>query len=162
VGSPWREVSDRTRYRDPLFRMALPDDPPRILIVADVATNIQIVALLHSIGRFETRFACSANAALSVAHCFLPNIALMSTDLPDLASYRLASALRWDSKFPALRLIALTDDIPGTDRGRTLAAGFEQYLSLPVQSAALKSALVPRVGHPGGSHFRDTRRLRSK
>lgn len=159
VASPWSETSERTRYRDPPLRKGLREDPLRILIVADVGTSIQIAALAHSIGRFETRIACSADAALSIARRFFPNFALMSTDLPDLASYRLASALRWDSKLPALKLIALTDDIPGTDRGRTRAAGFEQYLSLPVQLAALESALVSRVAHPGRSDFRGTRRL---
>jgi len=119
-------------------------DPIRILIVADLGTSIQIAALVHSIGRFETRIACSSHPALSIARHFLPNIVLMSTDWPDLASYHLASTLRWRDSAPSPRLIALTDDISGTDRGRALAAGFEQYLTLPIQQAALESALAPR------------------
>ena len=124
-------------------------DPVRILIVADLSASMQIAMLVHSIGRFQTRIACSAEPALNIACDFLPAIVLMSTELPDLASYRLASALRWQSRLPALRLIALTDDIPSNDRRRALTAGFEQYLTLPVRRAALESVLVPHFGcHP--------------
>ena len=135
---------------------ALSVDPIRILIVAELGTSVQIAALIHSIGQFETRIACSSDPALSIAHQFLPNIVLMSTDLPDLASYHLAAALRWRHRLPSPRLIALTDDIPGTDRGRALAAGFEQYLTLPVQQAALESTLAPRLESP--PRKRDLRR----
>lgn len=127
---------------------ALSVDPIRILIVAELGVGIQIAALAHSIGQFETRLACSPDSALHIARQFLPNIVLMSADLPDFASYHLASALRWRHRSPSPRLIALTTDIPGTDRGRALAAGFEQYLTLPVQQAALESALAPGLESP--------------
>jgi CheY-like chemotaxis protein len=152
------QVPEHTRYRDPQFCAALSLEPIRILIVADLGASIQIATLVHSIGRFETRIACSADTALNTTHYFLPNIVLMSTSLPDRASYPLASALRWDSRLPSLRLIALTDDIPGTDRGQALEAGFEQYLILPVQQAALESALAPRRGiHPRRQDMRIVR-----
>jgi CheY-like chemotaxis protein len=149
-GSDFRieNSSERHHHHYRRLRRALSVDPIRILIVADSGTSIQIAALVHSIGRFETRIACSPDPALSIARDFLPNIVLMSTDLPDLAAYHLASALRWRHGLPSLRLIALTDDILGTDRGRALAAGFEQYLTLPVQQAALESALVSRLESP--------------
>jgi CheY-like chemotaxis protein len=156
--SSWAAPSDSNSIlADQLPYAPLSVDPIRILIVADLAASMQISALVHSIGQFETRIASSADPALNIAHSFLPNIVLMSMDLPDLASYRLASALRWRSGLPSLRLIALTDDIPSTDRGRALAAGFEQYLTLPVQQAALESALVPRLGnHPRRHDLRNT------
>lgn len=153
----WIENSfEQSLDHSPWLHGALSVDPIRILIVAELGTSIQIAALVHSIGRFETRIACSPDPALSIARQFLPNIVLMSTDLPDLASYHLASALRWRYRSPSPRLIALTDDIPGTDRSRALAAGFEQYLTLPIQQAALESALVPRPESP--PRKRDLRR----
>jgi CheY-like chemotaxis protein len=153
----WMENSfEQPLYHHRWLHGALSVDPIRILIVAELGTSIQIAALVHSIGQFETRIACSPDPALSIARQFLPNIVLMSTDLPDFASYHLASALRWRYRSPSLRLIALTDDIPGTDRRRALAAGFEQYLTLPVQQAALESALTPRLESP--PRKRDLRR----
>lgn len=155
-------ITDRRRYASAPERVArrrrdrglsLPKcmslDPVRILIVADLVASMRIAMLVHSIGRFQTRIACSAEAALNIACELLPTIVLMSTDLPDLASYRLASTLRWQSRLPSPRLIALTDDIPSNDRRRALTAGFEQYLTVPVQRTALESVLVPYFGsHP--------------
>ena len=141
----------------PWLHGALSVDPIRILIVAEMGTSIQIAALVHSIGRFETRIACSPDPALSIARQFLPSIVLMSADLPDLASYHLASALRWRYRSPSPRLIALsrtTYPVP-TAAGR-LRQRFEQYLTLPNPQAAHESALVPRPESP--PRKRDLRR----
>jgi CheY-like chemotaxis protein len=157
--SRWTPDSNaQSLHHYPWLRRALSVEPIRILIVADQGISTQVATLVHSIGRFETRMACSADPALDIARSFLPNIVLMSTDLPGLAGYRLASALRWQSRLPSLRLIALTDNIPSTDRGQALAAGFEQYLTLPVEQAALESILISRLeSRPRG---RDLRRAR--
>jgi CheY-like chemotaxis protein len=143
----------RTRSRNPWFHRELSVGPLRILIAADFGTSVQIAAQVHSIGQFDTRIACSADVALGIAGHFFPNIALISMNLPDLASYRLASTLRWHARLPSLRLIALTDDIPNTDRRRALAAGFEQYITLPVEKAALEGVLARRVGPSAPARF---------
>ncbi len=146
-------LSGNTRYRDQFLLAA---DPARVLIVAKFAECVGIAALVHSIGRFATRMACSAEAAVKLAGQFLPDIVLLTTELPDLASYRVASTLRWGSGRPVPRLIAMTNDIPAGDRDRALAAGFEQYLTAPVQRAALQSVLQHRYAgrvSPGrGAH----------
>jgi PleD family two-component response regulator len=132
----------RTRYRDPFLNRLTSVDPTRILVVSKASECMVITTLVHSIGRFETRIACSAQSALAVAGDFTPEIVLLTTALPELASYRVAAALRWRSCQPAPRLIAITEDICLNDRGRALAAGFERYLTLPVHRAALESVLL--------------------
>lgn len=145
--------SGKTRYRG---EHKLSADPVRVLIVAKFAQCLGITALIHSIGRYAIRMACSAETAIKLGHDFLPDIVLLATDLPELASYRVAAALRWASGRPFPRLIAITDDVLRGDRSRALAAGFEQYLILPVQRAALESIL--QHGRTGGlSHRRSTR-----
>ena len=134
--------SGRTRYREPFLNRPTSPDPTRILIVAKLPECVALTALVHSIGRFATRMACSAESALTAAGDFTPEIVLLTTALPDLASYRVAAALRWRSCQPAPRLIAITDDISSNDRGRALAAGFERYLTVPVLRAALESVLL--------------------
>ena len=134
-------LSGNTRYRGPYLLSA---DPVRVLIVASFGECVGLAALVHSIGRFETRVAFSAEAALRLAGEFRPHIVLLSTGLPDLASYRLAATLRWRSGRALPRLIAIADDFLGGARNRALAAGFEQYLTLPVQREALQEVLRHR------------------
>lgn len=132
--------SGKTRYRGPYQLSA---NPVRVLIVANLGQCMALAALIHSIGRFATRMSCSAETALKLGREFLPDIVLLATDLPELASYRVAATLRWGSGRPFPRLIAITGDVLPGDRNRALAAGFEQYLILPVQRAALESVLQP-------------------
>jgi len=135
-------LSGKTRYRNPFPNRLISVDPTRILIVSKFPECVAITSLVHSIGRFETRMACSAESALTVASDFTPDIVLLTTGLPDLASYRVAASLRWRSCQAALQLIAITDDSTTDDRRRALAAGFERYLTVPVHRAALESVLL--------------------
>jgi len=139
-------ISSGMRHCDPLLARWVSAEPVRVLIVSTFHECVKIAALVHSIGRFSTRMACSARTALTLAGDFVPDIVLLTTTLPDLASYDVAAALRWRSDQPAPRLIAMTDDIASSDRNSALAAGFEQYLSAPVQRAALEGVLLHRAG----------------
>jgi PleD family two-component response regulator len=141
----WLEqVPERTRYREEWSGRFESVDPVRVFVVdSDVGRSVELVAQVHAIGSFETRAASTSDSALRVADDFLPNIVLLNTDLPDLAGYRLATTLRWHSRLPGVRLIALTSDIAAVDRPRALAAGFERYLTIPVQHATLESVLRP-------------------
>src|SRR5690349_16424230 len=88
-------LADKTRYRNPFLTGLICADPTRVLIVSTFPECVAIMALVHAIGRFESRMACSAEAALSVAGDFRPDVVLLTTALPDMASYRVAGALRW-------------------------------------------------------------------
>jgi len=138
-------LSDKTGYRIPFLGTLTSVDPVRVLIVSKLDECLAIAALVHSIGRFSTRMACSAASALTLAVDFAPEIVLLTTDLPDLASYQVAEALRWRSGKSALRLVAMTDDITASDRVRAQASGFEQYLTVPVRRTALESVLLGRA-----------------
>ena len=137
-------VAEEARYREEWFSRRESGDPVRVFVIdADRGRAASLVSQVRAIGSFETRLASSAGSALELADQFLPNIVLLNTDLPDLASYRLATTLRWHSRLVGVRLIALTSDIPAVDRRRALEAGFERYLTIPVQQATLESALKP-------------------
>jgi CheY-like chemotaxis protein len=134
----------RSPRRDVRLNRSRTVDPARVLIVdADFSRCASIAVRVHIVGRFETRLAYSSGIALTIATDFLPDIVLINTDLPDLAGYSLGSALHWRSGLSRARLIALTSEIAATDRGQALAAGFEQYLTLPLQQPALERVLLP-------------------
>ena len=140
----------RSPHRDLRFNRSRTVDPARVLIVdADFSRCAGIAACVHIAGRFETRLAYSSGIALTVATDFFPGIVLINTDLPDLAGYSLAAALHRRCGLSQARLIALTTEIAATDRSQALAAGFEQYLTLPLQQPALERALLP--GSPSGA-----------
>ncbi len=136
------QIPERTRYREQWFSRRLSADPVRVFVVdSDVDRSAHLVAQVHAIGSFETRRASSCGSALRMADDYIPNIVLLDIEFPDLASFRLATSLRWHSGLVGVRLIALTSDAAAVDRSRALEAGFEQYLTIPAQHAALERVL---------------------
>jgi DNA-binding response OmpR family regulator len=109
--------------------------------------------MIQTIGQFETLFAHSSSDALTRASEFLPGFVLLNADLPQLQCYRLATMLHQRAALCDSRLIALTIEIASMDRHAALMAGFEQFLTLPLQPAALKSVLTRR-SHRGPERSR--------
>ena len=111
---------------------------PRILIVDDdVEAADSLASLLQSTGYGDARVAYSGAAALALAVEFVPTVALVDLELPDMGGYELARQLSQHPQLQALRVIALTvhTDHPGRERARE--AGVERYLIKPVGSADL-------------------------
>jgi CheY-like chemotaxis protein len=138
------------RCRDLGFDGRRTVDETRVLIVdADHEGCGRVAGMIHLIG-LETAFACSKSHALAIADEFLPGFVLLNTDQAHLECYRLASMLHKRAVLCDARLIALTAEIVSTDRRAALAAGFEQFLTLPLQQGALQSVLTGR-SHRGPS-----------
>jgi CheY-like chemotaxis protein len=117
----------------------------RVLIVdSDGPRCDEVVGFIQTLGGFETLCTGSANGALTVATEFQPGVVLMNTDLSDLDCYHLASEFQQRAGLCQARLIALTAEIAATDRQAALLAGFEQFLTLPLQQAALVRVLTAR------------------
>jgi CheY-like chemotaxis protein len=132
-------------------------DCPRVLIVdTDFRRCEEVVAFIEGLGGFETACTHSAVAALTVATGFQPDIVLMNTDLSDLDCYQLASAFQQRAELCWARLIALTAQIAATNRQTALLAGFEQFLTLPLQQTALERVLMGR-SHRGLDRVRGRR-----
>ncbi len=111
---------------------------PRILIVDDEVTAADALAsLLESSGYGEVRVAYTGATALALAVEFVPTVALVDLELPDMSGYEVARHLSQHPQLHALRLIALTADNEHPGRELAREAGVERYLIKPVGSADL-------------------------
>jgi CheY-like chemotaxis protein len=111
---------------------------PRILIVDDDATAADTLAsLLQAMGYGDARVAYTGATALALAVEFVPTVALVDLDLPDMSGYELARQLSQHPQLHTLRLIALTADSEHPGRELAREAGIERYLSKPVRTAEL-------------------------
>ena len=113
-------------------------DMPRILIVDDdVAAADALASLLQSTGYGDARVAYTGAAALALAVEFVPTVALVDLELPDMSGYEVARHLSQHPQLQSPRLIALTADSEHPGRELAREAGVERYLMKPVDSAAL-------------------------
>jgi CheY-like chemotaxis protein len=113
-------------------------DMPRILIVDDdVSAADALASLLQSRGYGDARVAYTGATALAVAVEFVPTVALVDLELPDMSGYEVARYLSQHPQLQNLRLIALTADSEHPGRELAREAGVERYLIKPVGPAEL-------------------------
>jgi CheY-like chemotaxis protein len=116
----------------------------RVLIVnEDMRSADSLKRTLHDLGYFTTFTAYSARRALVAAVDFLPAVALLDLELPDMTGYQLAhrfqSHLSRDVRKVPLLAIAELPGLGNAERAR--AAGFIGCLDKPVPPGALEDLL---------------------
>ena len=104
----------------------------RVLIVEDNEKNMKLVRdVLRSMG-YTPLEATSGEEALPLAAAELPALVLMDIQLPDVDGATALQRLRSDERTAGIPVLALTAQAMEGDRERFLAAGFDGYLSKPV------------------------------
>jgi len=104
----------------------------RVLVVEDNEKNMKLVRdILQAMG-YEPLEATTGAEALVVAAENAPALVLMDIQLPDLDGAEALRRLRSDERTAGIPVLALTAQAMEGDRERFLAAGFDGYLSKPV------------------------------
>ncbi len=80
-----------------------------------------------------------------------PDLVLLDIQMPLLDGFGVLRQLRQDSRFASLPVVAVTSYAMGGDREKALAAGFDAYLTKPLNAAALKKQLEQLLGEKGGA-----------
>jgi CheY-like chemotaxis protein len=105
---------------------------PRILVADDNRANLDLVLYLLAAFGHEAVGVSDGLAAYTAA-CE-GDFALILTDIlmPGIDGYELAARLKSDGRFAAIPLIAVTALAMAADRERITAAGFDGYISKPI------------------------------
>jgi len=80
-----------------------------------------------------------------------PDLVLLDIQMPLLDGFGVLRQLRQDSRFASLPVVAVTSYAMGGDREKALAAGFDAYLTKPLNAAALKKQLEQLLGKKKGA-----------
>jgi two-component system, cell cycle response regulator DivK len=104
---------------------------PKILIVEDSADSMKLFrALLIQRGHDVTGLS-GGEGLLSTIDRVSPDLVLMDIQLPGKDGYALLDEIR-GSSYRHLRVVALTAHSMRGDRERALAAGFDGYITKPI------------------------------
>ena len=115
-------------------------DDVRVLVVDDQPDERDLVrAILQSLGASVTT-AESADAALQFMRTTTHDVVISDLAMPGKDGYELLSHLR--REFPNVPVMALTAHARADDQERALSAGFQLYLSKPVEPARLARAVA--------------------
>jgi two-component system cell cycle response regulator DivK len=105
---------------------------PQILVVEDNERNMKLFCDLLEASGFSTLEATTGERAVELALEHRPDLVLMDIQLPDIDGIEALGRLRADDRFATAPVLALTAQAMEGDRERFLAAGFDGYLSKPV------------------------------
>ncbi|WP_238382796.1 hybrid sensor histidine kinase/response regulator [Cognatilysobacter segetis] len=114
----------------------------RVLVVDDNADAARTLAALLALGGHDVRTAFSGGEALALLERFVPEVAFLDIGLPGMSGNELARRLRADPRSAAARLVAVTGWGRDEDRDRTREAGFDAYLTKPVDPATVMALLA--------------------
>ncbi len=110
---------------------------PQILVVEDNQKNMKLFRdVLHAKG-FRTLEATTGERAVELAREHAPELVLMDIQLPDMDGVEALGRLRADERTASIPALALTAQAMDGDRERLLAAGFDGYVSKPVDIVEL-------------------------
>jgi PAS domain S-box-containing protein len=131
----------------------------RMLIVDDNATNRRVLTEMVAAWGCVAVTANGAAQALLLLRDIPPedapfDVILLDLNMPDIDGYSLARAVRADPELAPIPMVMLTSSAQRGEAERTLRAGIVAYLTKPVRSALLRSALnnalAPNVERPAG------------
>jgi len=111
--------------------------PPRILIVDDNPTNVKIVQTRLGAEGYEIISAGDGEAGLAAARRQTPDLILLDIMMPKLDGIEVCRRLRADPDFPFTPIIMVTAMADSKDVVAGLEAGGDEYLTKPVDHAAL-------------------------
>ncbi len=118
---------------------AKPSTGGPVLVVEDDPSNMLVItAILDEIGcRYLT--AEDGRQAVKLAKQFRPGLVLMDIELPELSGLDAAKQIKADPTLGDVPLVAVTAKAMKGDQETILAAGFDDYVSKPFDTAVLES-----------------------
>ena len=109
----------------------------RILVVEDHEKNMKLFRDVLLATGYSTLEATTGEDAVALAVSRTPALVLMDVQLPGIDGVEALVRLRRDARTESIPVLALTAQAMHGDRERFLAAGFDGYLSKPMDVAEL-------------------------
>jgi two-component system cell cycle response regulator DivK len=113
----------------------------QVLVVEDNERNMKLFRDVLQASGYRTLEATTGERAVELVTEHRPDLVLMDIQLPDIDGVEALDRLRANERTASVPVLAVTAQAMEGDRERFLAAGFDGYLSKPVNIADLVSTV---------------------
>jgi two-component system cell cycle response regulator DivK len=120
-----------------------------ILVVEDNENNKKLFRDVLRVTGYRTLEASTGGQALMLATKHEPALVLMDIRLPDMSGIEALRRLRMDERTAHIPVLAVTAQAMKGDRERFIEAGFDGYLSKPVDIDGLLTTVEQHCGGRG-------------
>ncbi|TMQ51538.1 MAG: response regulator [Candidatus Eisenbacteria bacterium] len=104
----------------------------RVLVVEDDPDSLELMIYLFRAFGHEALGAASGDTALGVAAAATPDLILCDLRLPGMDGFELLSRFKADPGTRSIPVVAVTAYAMPGDRERVMGAGFDGYVSKPI------------------------------
>jgi CheY-like chemotaxis protein len=103
-----------------------------ILIVEDEPLNMKLIRSVLQVSGYTTLEATDGKQALDMAREKMPDLILMDIQMPVMDGLEATKILKSDPATESIPIIALTAFAMQGDREKAIGAGFNDYMSKPI------------------------------
>lgn len=136
--------------------MRLQDERPKILLVDDAATNLQILRqVLHE--DYRLLFALDGEKALKLAQEELPQLILLDVMMPGLTGLETCQLLKQNPQTRAIPVIFVTALSEVSDESAGFEAGAVDYITKPISPPVVKARVKTHLSLVGADELQKTR-----
>jgi CheY-like chemotaxis protein len=118
----------------------------KILIAEDNAVNRELLRELLEMRGYEVFEACDGQEALTKITETQPDLLVLDLGMPVLDGFGVIRKIRAEPTIAKLPVLAATAYAMRGDREKVLEAGFDGYLSKPIDAASLKVEIDRLLG----------------
>jgi len=127
------EAAEEPDGLTPLSQHGDLDAPMTVLYAEDNEVNVELVRHIAKLRpSIVLDIAENGATALHKARCSPPDLMLLDMSLGDMSGMQVSQALRADARTAGIRLVALSADALPEQIAAAMAAGFEDYLTKPI------------------------------
>jgi two-component system cell cycle response regulator DivK len=119
-----------------------------ILIAEDYSANRELIREMLEAGGYDVIQASDGQEAFEKIFELRPDLVLADIQMPVLDGYGLVRKIRDDSSLSNLKVIALTAYAMDGDREKVLGAGFDGYITKPLNMKTLFSEIGKYLATP--------------
>ena len=106
--------------------------PRKILIVEDNQDSRELVVKVLKNKGYQTIEAADGEEALEKVAAEKPDLILLDISIPKIDGYEVAKRLKSQEEYRDIPIVALTAHAMKGDREKVIVAGFEGYISKPI------------------------------
>jgi two-component system cell cycle response regulator len=117
----------------------------RILVVEDTAYSLQLMTYLLSAHEHTVVEAVTGEQAIELVSATPPDLVVMDLQLPGIDGYETLTALRSMSDLDGVPVVAVTSFAMVGDRDRALHAGFDHYMTKPIDPESFVEEINTRL-----------------
>ena len=105
----------------------------RILVIEDNAANLELLRYLLASSGYTVSQAHDGGQGIALARQELPDLILCDLQMPVVDGYQVLAQLRQHAETAGTPIVAVTAFSMPNDRQKVLTAGFNGYLSKPIE-----------------------------